>query len=80
MQAKMSFSGKKIGIFKKLVIQENIFEIDYIIKSDLLFESGQKHSWNLLASFLWRKVIRGLNKFPDLFRMGTFIDNTHMKL
>ena len=27
------------------------------------------------------KQIRGsLNKFPDFFRMGTFIDNTHMKL
>ena len=25
--------------------------------------------------------IRGsLNKFPDFFRMGTFIDSTHMKL
>ena len=27
------------------------------------------------------KDIRGsLNKFPDFFRMGTFIDSTHMKL
>ena len=27
------------------------------------------------------KKIRGaFNKFPDFFRMGTFIDNTHMKL
>ena len=26
-------------------------------------------------------VIQGsLNKFPDFFRMGTFIDSTHMKL
>ena len=25
--------------------------------------------------------IRGsLNKFPDFFRMGTFIDSTHMKI
>ena len=25
--------------------------------------------------------IRGsLNKFPDVFRMGTFIDSTHLKL
>ena len=23
---------------------------------------------------------RSLNKFPDFFRMGTFIDSTHMKL
>ena len=27
------------------------------------------------------RYIRGsLNKFPDFFRMGTFIDSTHMKL
>ena len=27
------------------------------------------------------KYVRGsLNKFPDFFRMGTFIDSTHMKL
>ena len=27
------------------------------------------------------KLLRGsLNKFPDFFRMGTFIDSTHMKL
>ena len=28
-----------------------------------------------------KKEIRGsLNKFPDFFRMGTFIESTHMKL
>ena len=27
------------------------------------------------------QMVRGsLNKFPDFFRMGTFIDSTHMKL
>ena len=25
-------------------------------------------------------IRRSLNKFPDFFRMGTFIDSTHMKL
>ena len=30
---------------------------------------------------LYILFIRGLlNKFPDVFRMGTFIDSTHMKL
>ena len=24
-------------------------------------------------------VLGSLNKFPDFFRMGTFIDSTHMK-
>ena len=28
-----------------------------------------------------QRLLRGsLNKFPDFFRMGTFIDSTHMKL
>ena len=37
-------------------------------------------SW--LESFFWRlSYIRvSLNRFPDFFRMGTFIDSTHMKL
>ena len=26
------------------------------------------------------KIQGSLNKFPDFFRMGTFIDSTHMKL
>ena len=25
-------------------------------------------------------IRRSLNKFPDFFRMGTFIDRTHVKL
>ena len=27
-----------------------------------------------------RKIRGSLNNFPDFFRMGTFIDFTHMKL
>ena len=31
--------------------------------------------------FVYKTYIGGsLNKFPDFFRMGTFIDSTHMKL
>ena len=26
------------------------------------------------------KVLMAYDKFPDFFRMGTFIDSTHMKL
>ena len=29
--------------------------------------------------FTW-KIQESLNKFPDFFCMGTFIDSTHMKL
>ena len=34
-----------------------------------------------MLTFLWILFIRGsFNKFPDFFRMGTFIDSIHMKL
>ena len=29
---------------------------------------------------LWQGLRGSLNKFPDFFRMGTFIDSTHIKL
>ena len=38
---------------------------------------------NIYLNFflIWFIVLQGsLNKFPDFFRMGTFIDSTHMKL
>ena len=28
----------------------------------------------------YQAVLRGAYKFPDFFRMGTFIDSSHMKL
>ena len=31
-------------------------------------------------SYIFSDVRGLLNKFPDFFRMGTFIDSTHMKL
>ena len=35
----------------------------------------------LSLSLILDIYLRGsLNKFPDFFRMGTFIDSTHMKL
>ena len=38
-------------------------------------------SWRFIYDFNWFKDVRGsLNKFPDFFRMGTFIDSTHMNL
>ena len=39
------------------------------------------HVPNEKCGYILKNMIRGcLNKFPDLFRMGTFIDSTHMKL
>ena len=41
--------------------------------------SGWRLMWHLFVIF--NIYIRGsLNKFPDIFCMGTFIDSTHMKL
>ena len=46
--------------------------------SDLKFA---RLSISLLLDTDRRKDLRGSsNKFPDFFRMGTFIDSTHMKL
>ena len=30
--------------------------------------------------YIYIYIRRSLNKFPAFFRMGTFIDSTHMKL
>ena len=42
---------------------------------------GDTDVFDIVADVLQRGYILGsLNKFPDFFRMGTFIDSTHMKL
>ena len=35
-----------------------------------------------ISAEIFKELIlrESLNKFPDFFRMGTFIDSTHMKL
>ena len=35
---------------------------------------------NVYETDYMRKIRGSLNKFPDVFRMGTFIDSTYMKL
>ena len=42
----------------------------YILKKILFFS----------LAFLFLDIRGSLNKFPDFFCMGTFIDSTHMKL
>ena len=44
-----------------------------------------KTSWNVsrCQAFIQLGIYKNkynFNKFPDFFRMGTFIDSTHMKL
>ena len=49
---------------------------NYII---VLFKNNLTYKLFIYKSYMFN--IRGsLNKFPDFFRMGTFIDSTHMKL
>ena len=40
------------------------------------------HRHSVLKSYgsIYGKIRGSLNKFPDFFRLGTFIDSTHMKL
>ena len=49
-----------------------LFEVELIIclKMDLALNNLQ----------ITNQLRGSLNKFPDFFRMGTFIDSTHMKL
>ena len=44
-------------------------------KKVFLISIGMK--WNKKQ---YRKIRGAYDKFPDFFRMGTFIDSTHMKL
>ena len=48
---------------------------------------GIKYIWTMaklqsldLIQSCYLRVRGSLNKFPDFFRMGTFIDSTHLKL
>ena len=44
-QDKQPSPGEMFWIFNKRVIQENIFEIDYVIKRNLFFEKGNITWW-----------------------------------
>ena len=44
----------------------------YVIRAKLICII-RNSKWNL-------SLLGAYDKFPDLFRMGTFIDSTHMKL
>ena len=64
------------GLFKNVIYKMCLKScIWYIHKKDLALKDQQ---WVIGDQTI---LIRGsLNKFPDFFRMGTFIDSTHMKL
>ena len=61
--------------------------LEYITKREY-FSNEIKMAFVCIVGYVSRKVDwyvtkkkRGsLNKFPDFFRMGTFIESTHMKL
>ena len=53
-----------------------MWEINELIKFKIKNKINKK-----IKSKKVKLIIRGsLNKFPDFFRMGTFIDSRHMKL
>ena len=53
----------------------SVFPLAFVSSSGIIKES-------LIYIYIYIYIyIRGsLNKFPDFFQMGTFIDSTHMKL
>ena len=60
-------------------------KIPEIFSEGLGFRSKVKAKFelkeNVTPVFRPKRQVRGsLNKFPDFFHMGTFIDSTHMKL
>ena len=60
-----------------LKLHENILEY-YTLNS---FKKSLLDSTTVYRQIRNRLQVRGsLNKFPDFFRIGTFIDSTHMKL
>ena len=51
-------------------------DYDLVVQHDSHYATGT-HRGELYA-FVY--IRRAYDKFPDFFRMGTFIDSTHMKL
>ena len=59
------------------------YSLPFSLKETSWIHTFTKSIWNenSFVKDLISSDIRGsLNKFPDFFRMGTFIDSTHMKL
>ena len=76
-QTSVLSSSKKCGWFN------TTFQYKHVIWEVLLLSFGRHWCWLTNSIFILNIFInvRGsLNKFPDFFRMGTFIDSTHMKL
>ena len=62
-------------IIKYHGIWSNLFE-----QLNLVFKCFLVDAAYFVAPMLLKDIRGSLNKFPDFFRMGTFIDSTHMKL
>ena len=64
--------------FLYVLFSFNIFFITYF-RVVLSFQPPLDHN-NMGYIYIYIYIRGSLNKFPDFFRMGTFIDSTHMKL
>ena len=60
----------------------NYFKLNDNIYLDMLILTLQSSFVDIFKQHLltYQHIQGSLNKFPDFFRMGTFIDSTHMKL
>ena len=72
-----AFDRLKEIMAKKLVV--NIF---FILKGHYVNHRCKQtfNIWNIITRRKSYNVRGAYDKFPDFFRMGTFIDSTHMKL
>ena len=70
-----------------LCSHKNVIDHYYELIQVCMTDKHTRYDQNILKPIIKffrleiKMKIRGsLNKFPDFFRMGTFIDSTHMKL
>ena len=74
MQASLPFEKNEKKLFQEMS-KCQIQDVDCIARRGVFLPVQTGHCSNIKID------IQGPhNKFPDLFRIGTFIDSTHMKL
>ena len=59
-------------------IENSYFQV--FIKYEKKNKKPKKKRKGKIIHTILKYIRRSLNKFPDIFRMGTFTDSTHMEL
>ena len=57
-----------------------IYAYIFIICKNICICIYYKYTYHIYVYIMYIGIQGSLNKFPDFFRMDTFIDSTHMKL